>query len=79
MMTNPGWIKLDPEHICDALRQEALEQVNSGQGEVILDFSSVLRIDGNAVGALEKLAGLADGRSVRIVLREYLACEVTWE
>ena len=49
--------------------QEAIAKVNSGDSEVILDFSSVRRIDTNMVGALEELAGLADGKSVKVVLR----------
>jgi anti-anti-sigma regulatory factor len=57
MTTNAAWI------------QEAVEKVNRGESEVVVDFSSVLRIDGNAVGALEELAVLADGKSVKVVLR----------
>jgi anti-anti-sigma regulatory factor len=53
----------------DRMIQEAIEKVNRGESEVILDFSSVLRIDTNEVGALEELAGLADGKSVKVVLR----------
>jgi anti-anti-sigma regulatory factor len=49
--------------------QEAVDKLNSGEKEVILDFSSVLRIDGNAVSAIEELAGLADEKSVKVVLR----------
>jgi anti-anti-sigma regulatory factor len=49
--------------------QEAIEKVNRGESEVILDFSSVPRIDSHGVGALEELAGLADGKSVKVVLR----------
>jgi anti-anti-sigma regulatory factor len=49
--------------------QQAIEKVKSGQSEVVLDFSSVLRIDANVVGAMEELAGLADGKSVKVVLR----------
>ena len=49
--------------------QEAVEKVNRGESEVILDFSSILRIDTNEVGALEELAGLADARSAKVVLR----------
>jgi anti-anti-sigma regulatory factor len=49
--------------------QEAIEKVNRGESEVILDFSSTIRIDTNEVGALEELAGLADGKSVKVVLR----------
>ena len=36
---------------------------------MVLDFSAVRRIDPNAVKALEELAGLADDRSVKVVLR----------
>ena len=49
--------------------QEAIEKVNRGESEVILDFSSVRRIDTNMVGALEELAGMADGKSIKVVLR----------
>ena len=49
--------------------QEAIAKVNSGQREVMLDFSSVRRLDTDMVGALEELAGLADGKSVKVVLR----------
>ena len=49
--------------------QEAAEKVNRGESEVVLDFSSVTRIDANVVGAMEELAGLADGKSVKLVLR----------
>jgi anti-anti-sigma regulatory factor len=53
----------------DRMIQEAVEKVNRGESEVILDFSSILRIDTNEVGALEELAGLADARSAKVVLR----------
>ena len=49
--------------------QEVVEKVNSGESEVVLDFSSVLRVDGDALSAIEDLARLADERSVKIVLR----------
>lgn len=49
--------------------QEAIEKVNCGESEVILDFSSVRRIDTNMVGALAELAALADGKSVQVLLR----------
>ena len=69
MTTNAEWIKIDPERGFQTLQQEAADKVNSAPGEVILDFSSVLRIDSNAVGALEQLAGLACDKSVKVVLR----------
>jgi anti-anti-sigma regulatory factor len=49
--------------------QEAVEKVNGAQSEVVVDFSAVPRIDGNAVRALEELAALADAKSVKVVLR----------
>ena len=57
MTTNASWI------------QEAVERVNGAESEVILDFASVARIDGDVVSAMEELAGLADGRSVKVVLK----------
>ena len=36
---------------------------------MVLDFSSVKRIDTNGVRALEELAGLADQKSANLVLR----------
>jgi anti-anti-sigma regulatory factor len=49
--------------------QEAVEKVKSAEGDVVLDFSSVRRIDSSVVTALEELAGMAEGRSVKVVLR----------
>jgi anti-anti-sigma regulatory factor len=69
MTTNAAWITVDPERVANVLQQDAVERVESGEREVILDFSSVLTIDGNAVSALEELARLADDRSAVIVLR----------
>ena len=69
MTTNVVWIKVDPERPVHALQQQAVEKVKSAEGEVVLDFSSVLRIDSSVVRALEALAGLADGKSVKVVLR----------
>jgi anti-anti-sigma regulatory factor len=49
--------------------QDAIAKVNSGESEVILDFSSVRRIDTNMVGALEELARLTGSSSAKVVLR----------
>jgi len=69
MTTNAAWITVDPQRVVSALQHDAVEKVSSGEREVTLDFSSVPRIDGNAVSALEELARLADDRSATIVLR----------
>jgi len=69
MPNNAEWIKIDPQRVLHGLQQEAVDKVNSAPGEVILDFSSVLRIDSNVVGAMEQLADLAERGSVKVVLR----------
>jgi len=69
MTTSDVAVQLGPERVADALRQEAVEKVKAAEGEVVLDFSSVARIDANAVGAMEELVDLADGRSVKVTLR----------
>lgn len=69
MTTNAHWIKVDAERAVHTLQQEAVEKVNAAEGELLLDFSGVHRIDSSVVKALEELAGLADERSVRVVLR----------
>jgi anti-anti-sigma regulatory factor len=69
MTTNAQWIKVDSEHVVHTLQQDAVEKVNAAEGEVVLDFSGVPRIDSSVVRALEELAGLADDRSVKVVLR----------
>jgi len=57
MTTNALWI------------DDAVQKIKGGEREVMLDFSAVPRIDGTVVRALEELAGLADERSARVVLR----------
>jgi len=57
MTANADWI------------QDAVQKINGGEQEVMLDFTDVTRIDGNVVRELEQLAGLAAERSVKVVLR----------
>ena len=68
MATATIWIKIEGERVVHGLR-EALANLDSAGGEVGLDFSSVHRLDPSALRALEDLAGVADDKSVRIVLR----------
>ena len=69
MTTNAVWITVDPDRVVPVLQQDAMEQMNRGEGEVVLDFSSVRRIDPAVVRAMQELANLADDRSVKVVLR----------
>src|ERR1035438_9258381 len=68
MTMNAEWIEIDGERVVQGL-QAARETLDTAQGDVVLDFSSVRRIDPNALRAMEKLAGLADGKTVKVVLR----------
>jgi anti-anti-sigma regulatory factor len=62
------WQKIDEERVVLAL-QEAGEKLDSAEGEIILDFSSVRRVDASAVRALEKFASTADDKAVKVALR----------
>jgi anti-anti-sigma regulatory factor len=61
-------LKIDEEHVADAV-QGACEKVDGAEGEVVLDFSSVRRIDSRALTAMEKLAAAAEGKGVKVLLR----------
>ncbi len=62
------WLKIDEERVAQAL-QEAGEKLDGVEGEAVLDFSSVYRIDPSAIGALEEFACIADDKGVKVVLR----------
>ena len=68
MTTNSVRIQVDPKHT-QAFRDEAIERLTRADGEVVLDFSSVKQIDTDGVRALEELVGLAEEKSVKLVLR----------
>ena len=48
---------------------EAEEKLESAEGEVVLDFSSVRRVDPSAIRAMEEFANAADDKGVKVVLR----------
>ncbi len=60
--------QVDGEHVVEALH-EAGEKLATASGEMILDFSSVRRVEPSAIKALEELAALADQKHVKLVLR----------
>ena len=69
MRTTSVCIALDPNHLVHTLQNEAVETLNHSGAEVVLDFSSVARIDPGAARAMEELADLAERASVQVVLR----------
>ena len=68
MTTVPVWFEIDGEHVVEGL-QQACEKLGLAEGDVLLDFSAVRRIDPRALAALGKLAGMADAKAVKISLR----------
>jgi len=63
-----AWLRVDGDRVVQDL-QGAQEKLDTADGELVLDFSSVRRIDPSAVRAMEKLAAIADDKTVRVVLR----------
>jgi anti-anti-sigma regulatory factor len=63
-----AWIKIDEDHVVQTLR-EAGEKLNGVEGDVLLDVSSLRRIDSGALRAMEEFAGLARDKGVKVVLR----------
>jgi len=62
------WLKIDEERVVQGL-QEAEEELDSVEGEMALDLSSLRRIDPNALRAMEEFADIADTKGVKVVLR----------
>jgi anti-anti-sigma regulatory factor len=60
--------KVDGVSVVQAL-QEAGKKLDSADGEVVFDFSSVRRIDPSGLREMEKLADIAEDKAVKVVLR----------
>jgi len=68
MATIAVMFKIDGENVARGL-QQAGARLDTANGQLVLDFSAVRRVDPAAVNAMEELAGIADGRGVKLVLR----------
>ena len=64
----PVWLEIDGEGVVQAL-QQAGEKLESVEGDLFLDFSSVQRIDPVALKLMEKLADTAEDKAIKLVLR----------
>jgi anti-anti-sigma regulatory factor len=62
------WIKIDEECVAHGL-QQTREKLQASGSEVVLDFSSVHRIDASAIRELEALSEIADRKTLRVGLR----------
>jgi anti-anti-sigma regulatory factor len=61
-------LEIGAERVTPAL-EEARKKLEGAEGEMVLDFSAVRRIDAGALQALQQLAAAADERSIKLVLR----------
>jgi ABC-type transporter Mla MlaB component len=68
MATIAVMFKVDGEGVVPAL-QQAGEGLNKANGQMVLDFSTVRRVDPAALSAMEELAATAEGRGVKLALR----------
>jgi len=62
------WLKIDEERVVQAL-QEAGEKLDGVEEAVVLDFSSVRRVDADALREMAAFAAIADRKSVKVELR----------
>jgi anti-anti-sigma regulatory factor len=60
-------VEIDEKRVVVALR-ESCEQLDGAVGEVMLDFSSVPRIDPSGLVAMEALADAAADKGVKVIL-----------
>ncbi len=68
MALNAVFLNIEEARVVPALR-EARGKLDSAEGEIVLDFSSVRRVESAALKEIEELASVADGKNVRVVLR----------
>ncbi|HEV2426006.1 MAG TPA: STAS domain-containing protein [Terriglobia bacterium] len=68
MSANTIWLEVEGEGVIPAV-EIALEKLTGAGDEIILDFSSVPRIDPSALRAMESLATTADRKAATVTLR----------
>ena len=67
MTKNALWVKIDGQQVLPAF-EDARGKLNGAEGEAVLDFSSVRRVDSAALSALTGFAGAAESQGVKVVL-----------
>jgi ABC-type transporter Mla MlaB component len=68
MSTIATFVRIDGKRVAEDL-EDAQSMLDSSQGEAVLDFASVLRVQPRDLAALEELVQLADERGVKVELR----------
>ena len=66
-MAIAAFLKIDEQRLVSSL-QEALDELDNAQGEAVLDFSSVCRIDSAGLRTLEEFVRIADEKTVKVAL-----------
>jgi anti-anti-sigma regulatory factor len=62
------WLNVDEKGVAPAL-EEFGKQLDGADGEVIVDFASVRRIDLGGLRAIEGFASVAEQKAIKVVLR----------
>lgn len=68
MADNTLLLIIEQDRIVHVLREVSVN-LDGAHGEAVLDFSSVHRINSDALRALEEFARVADEKAVKVVLR----------
>ncbi len=68
MATVSVMLKVDNHDVVRTLRQSC-EQLKSGDGQLIVDFSALRRIDPQVLSAMRDLTARAEANSVKLTLR----------
>lgn len=68
MPTNLVWLIADSGGATRTL-EEVYDSLDKAEGEVVLDFSAVHRLDTKALDVMQRLAGKAGEKSIRVSLR----------
>jgi anti-anti-sigma regulatory factor len=61
------WLNADEKGVVPAL-EEARKMLDGAEGEVVVDFASVRRIDLGGLRAIEGLASAAEQKAIKVVL-----------
>jgi len=68
MATFAVMLKVDGEGVVAAV-QQAAQKLDGADGQMVLDFATVSRIDPASLTAMEELACVAEGKGVKLALR----------
>lgn len=63
-----SWVRVDEKRAVQDL-EDACDKLDTADGELVLDFASVRRVDPGSIKAMERLACVADDKAVKVVLR----------